>query len=237
MQAELQDERYECPCCKRLLIDDSELETYRNALKFLGSENSPLIKTDGKIIEARGKYKEWCAIIKDISNDVLEYLRLKVELEEVERHAKELDLHLVDSKRELVDAQEIVTSIQGETNDAKDFFDASKRWVDTSVRIAMQREQVNQKEYDSRHMTGDRDGRDLKQVDKDLEDLSQKKDEFADKKNQLNTEMSAINDRVASFSQTATRLETQLRNMEAKYEEEYVFTSWVEPVFQRRIVF
>jgi chromosome segregation ATPase len=199
---------------------NGEIEAFETTIRALASDDSPLVKTDERTKLAKGKYKEWCDIIKGISNDVLDYQRLKNELEEVEKRAKELDMQLVDKKKDLKDAQDIVNNVQSESGDAKEFFDASKRWVDSSVRIAMQREQVNQKEINFRHETSATDGRDLEQVDKDLEDLNQKKDEYADKKNQLNTEMAAINDRVASFSQTATRLETQLRNMESKYQEE-----------------
>jgi prefoldin subunit 5 len=216
----LPDARIECPCCKRSLVDEEEIQTFESAFRVLASENSPLLQTDDKTRAARGKYKEWCDIVKDVTNDILEYQRLKSEVEEVETRARELDLQVVCKREELKEAQASVASIQGETNDVKDFYDATKRWVDTSLRIAMQREQVNQKESDFLHVTGVIDGRDLKEVDSALEDLNKKKDEYADKKNQLNTEMSAINDRVASYSQTATRLENNFRSMEAKYEEE-----------------
>jgi septal ring factor EnvC (AmiA/AmiB activator) len=202
--------------------EEAEIQTFESTIRVLASEDSPLLRTDETTKAARGRYREWCEIVKDVSNDVLEYQRLKTELEEVETRARELDLQLAAKRDELKEARESVASVQGETNDAKDFHDAARRWVDASLRIAMQREQVNQKEADFLHGTGaaSADGRDLKQVDQDLEDLNRKKDEYADKKNQLNTEMAAINDRVASYSQAATRLETQLRNMEAKYDEE-----------------
>lgn len=213
-------DRFECPCCKRPLVGEDEIRTFESTIQSFAKENSPLLQTDQKTKAARDKYKEWCDIVKDVSNDILEHQRLKNEVEEVETRARELDLQLISKREELKEAQASVASIQGETNDARDFYDAAKRWVESSARIAMQREQVNQKEIDFHHVTGVTDGRDLKQVDKDLEDLNKKKDEYADKKNQLNTEMSAINDRVANYSLAATRLEDQLRSMQAKYEEE-----------------
>ena len=74
---------------------------------------------------------------KDVTNDILEYQRLKSEVEEVETRARDLDLQLVSKREELKEAQASGANFQGETNDAKDFYDATKRWVDTSLRIAM----------------------------------------------------------------------------------------------------
>jgi predicted nucleic acid-binding Zn-ribbon protein len=104
--------------------------------------------------------------------------------------------------------------------DLRELDDARKIWTADAMRIALQRDTVNQKEADFQLMNSDVKGRDLKQVEAELLDMSSKKDEYTDKITKLNAELTTINDRVSNYSITATRLENQLRSMEAKYEEE-----------------
>ena len=108
----------------------------------------------------------------------MEHQRLEKELEELERNASDLDSVLRDRKNERDKAKTLVQSIEGEVKDLRELSDASKIWVEASLRIALQRDQVNQKEADFRLMNSDREGRDLKQVEAELLDSNEKKDDY-----------------------------------------------------------
>ena len=111
-------------------------------------------------------------------DDVLEYYRLESDLQDLEKNANTLDSTLRNRKNELEKAKEIIASIKGEVKDFRELSDASKIWVETSSRISIQRDQVNQKEADFRMMNSDVEGRDLKQVEEELLESNRKKDEY-----------------------------------------------------------
>jgi len=111
-------------------------------------------------------------------DDVLEYHRLESDLQDLEKNANTLDSTLRNRKNELEKAKEIIASIKGEVKDFRELSDASKIWVETSSRISIQRDQVNQKEADFRMMNSDVEGRDLKQVEEELLESNRKKDEY-----------------------------------------------------------
>ena len=96
----------------------------------------------------------------------------------MEKNATNLDSELRERKNELEKTNTIVRSIEGEVKDLRELLDASKIWTEASMRIALQRETINQKEADFSLMNSDREGRDLKQVEAELLDLNQKKDEY-----------------------------------------------------------
>lgn len=116
--------------------------------------------------------------MKGSVNDVLEYHRLQKDLEELEKNASALDSALRNQKNEVEKEKELTESIERDVKDLRELSDASKIWVEASLRIALQRDQVHQKEADFRMMNSDRDGRDLKQVEAELLESNQKKDDY-----------------------------------------------------------
>jgi predicted nucleic acid-binding Zn-ribbon protein len=150
----------------------------------------------------------------------LEHQRLVQELEDLEKSASSFDIVVRERQTELEKVNTAVQSMETDVKDLRELDDARKIWTADAMRIALQRDTVNQKEADFQLMNSDVKGRDLKQVEAELLDMSSKKDEYTDKITKLNAELTTINDRVSNYSITATRLENQLRSMEAKYEEE-----------------
>ena len=124
------------------------------------------------------KYKEWQDIVKGTVSDILEYQRLETELEELEKNVGDLDSILRDRKNERDKEKTLIQSIEGEVKDLRELSDASKIWAELSGRIALHRDEVNQKELDFRVMNSDREGRDHKQVEAELLDSNQKKDDY-----------------------------------------------------------
>jgi chromosome segregation ATPase len=183
-------------------------------------DDSLLGKIDEATQQKLTKYKLMVETVKNIRNDVLEYQRLASEMGEQDARIKNLVPEVNARDKELEDAAKSVDCISGEIGDLREMFESSKRWRDTALKIALLREQVLQKEDDFRIMNNDKHSRDLKKVTDDIAELERKKDECMEKINALNKEMSKINDDVASLSQTATRLETNYRNMQEKYNEE-----------------
>jgi len=209
-----------CPCCNRGLETEAEQNQFQNKMKGLASKESEIIKVDEKSERYRSKYKAWRDFVNGSSRDILENQRLLKELEDLEKDSEGLNDIVRDRKSDLTNKKETLKNMEGEVRDLRDLVDASKIWVDSAMRIALQRDTVNQKESDYQQMNCDDKGRDLKQVEAALLDNSSKKDEYTDKITKLNGELTTINDRVSNYSVTATRLENQLRSMEAKYEEE-----------------
>lgn len=150
----------------------------------------------------------------------MEHQRLVQELEDLEKSASSFDIVVRERQTELEKVNTAVQSMETDVKDLRELDDARKIWTADAMRIALQRDTVNQKEADFQLMNSDVKGRDLKQVEAELLDMSSKKDEYTDKITKLNAELTTINDRVSNYSITATRLENQLRSMEAKYEEE-----------------
>ena len=116
--------------------------------------------------------------MKDSINDVLEYQRLEKDLEELEKNISGLESTLRIRKKEVENENADLQNIERDLQDLRELCDASKRWVELSSRIALQRDQVNQKEADFRMMNSDREGRDLKQVEAELLDSNRKKDDY-----------------------------------------------------------
>lgn len=108
----------------------------------------------------------------------MEHGRLRKDLEELERSANTLDSTLRNRKNEAAKVKEHIESMENEVKDCRELSDASKIWVEASLRIALQRNQVSQKESDFRMMNSDREGRDLKQVENDLLESNRKKDDY-----------------------------------------------------------
>lgn len=109
----------------------------------------------------------------------MEYQRLGKDLDELDQSVGELDSVLRDRKNERDKTRALVENIEGEVKDLRELTDASKRWVGDSLRIALERDQVNEKESNFRLMNSDREGRDLKQVEAELSGSLQKKDDHA----------------------------------------------------------
>lgn len=126
----------------------------------------------------QAKYEAWHMIVKEVTNSILEHQRLKRELEKLKKNAANIDYDLCRGKNKLEKAKTIVKNIDGEVKDLRRLLDASKIWVEASMRIGVQRETVSQKEKDFLLMNSDREGRDLKQVEVDLLESNQKKDGF-----------------------------------------------------------
>lgn len=116
--------------------------------------------------------------MKGSVNDVLEYHRLQNDLEGLEKNASALDSALRNQKNEVEKEKDLTDSIERDVKDLRELSDASKIWVEASLRIALQRDQVHQKEADFQMMNSDREGRDLKQVEAELLESNQKKDDY-----------------------------------------------------------
>ena len=150
----------------------------------------------------------------------MDHQRLAQELEDLDKNASGFDVVVRERQTELEKVKTAVSSMETDVKDLRELDDARKIWTADAMRIALQRDTVNQKEADFQLMNSDVKGRDLKQVEAELLDMSSKKDEYTDKITKLNAELTTINDNVTNYSVSATRFETQLRGMEAKYEEE-----------------
>lgn len=124
------------------------------------------------------KYKDWQQIVKGTVNDILEYHRLENDLVELEKSASTLESTLRNNKNEVEEVKTLIESIEGEVKDFRELSDASKIWIEASLRISLQRGQVNQKEADFRLMNSDREGRDLNQVEADLLESNREKDNY-----------------------------------------------------------
>lgn len=194
--------------------------TYQSNLKTLVSDDSPLNRVDERTKMAKEKFQRWCEIVKSTRNDAMEYERLRVEVNEVENRIRAQEPALKTHDKELESANQSVIILKGEISELREMQNSSKQWNDAAMKIAGLREQVVQKEEDFRSMISDKESRDLKKVSDDIANLEKKKDEYIEKVNDLNSEMSKLNDEVSSLAQTATRLETNLRNMQEKYDEE-----------------
>ena len=116
----------------------------------------------------------------------MENQRLLKELEDLEKDSEGLNDIVRDRKSDLTNKKETLKNMEGEVRDLRDLVDASKIWVDSAMRIALQRDTVNQKESDYQQMNCDDKGRDLKQVEAALLDNSSKKDEYTDKITKVN---------------------------------------------------
>jgi chromosome segregation ATPase len=210
----------ECPCCRRDIGTEAELEIYRLNMQTLASEDSPLSKVDERTKIAKEKLQRWCEVVKSMRSDALEYERLRGEVEELEKRIRTQEPALNSQDKELESANHSAVILKGEISELREMLNSSKQWNDSAVKIAGLREQAIQKEEDFRLLTSDKEGRDLRQVTEDIANLEKKKDEYIEKINALNREMTKINDEVSSLAQTATRLETNFRNMQEKYDEE-----------------
>lgn len=194
---------------------------YQSSLRALSSADSALNKTDEVTKLSKEKYQEWRGIVKDARDEALEYERLRNEVDELEKRIRLQEPTLNDLSKELDSTNETALILKGELGELREMQTAAKQWNDAALKIAGLRDQVVQKEDEFRLLSSDKvGGRDLKQVTDNITDLEKKKDEYIEKVNSLNREMSQLNDEVSSLAQTATRLETNLRNMQEKYDEE-----------------
>lgn len=194
---------------------------YQSSLRALSSADSALNKTDEATKLSKEKYQEWRGIVKDSRDEALEYERLRNEVDELEKRIRLQEPTLNDLSKELDSTNETALILKGELGELREMQTAAKQWNDAALKIAGLRDQVVQKEDEFRLLSSDKvGGRDLKQVTDNITDLEKKKDEYIEKVNSLNREMSQLNDEVSSLAQTATRLETNLRNMQEKYDEE-----------------
>lgn len=210
----------ECPCCQRDIATEEEWVTFRRTMKSLASANTPLSKVDETTKLAKEKYQGWCEVVKASRDGALEYERLKNDIDGLEKHIRTHEPALKSHNEELESATQAAIILKGDISELREMWDSSKQWSASAAKIAALRDQVVQKEEDFRLLSSDKEGRDLKQVTDDIADLEKKKDEYIEKINALNREMSKLNDEVSSLAQTATRLETNLRNMQEKYDEE-----------------
>jgi chromosome segregation ATPase len=171
-------------------------------------ENSPLVKPDEKNKTSRSHYQQWCKIVSENMNGVLDYKRLANEASALEQNVEELQGVLSEKTQELDQAKNSNTDLQTE---------CSKRWAEAAGRIAEKRMQVNQKQLDLSMSNADIGGRDLKTVEKELQERVDKKEMHSSQINRLNKEMSGINNRIATLSTQATRCDQLARDKEAKY--------------------
>jgi chromosome segregation ATPase len=220
VQAHTPSGRIECPCCKRDLESEKDIETFESTLRLYASDDSPLSKMDKRTKVAMEKYKNWCEVVKGTQNDVMEYQRLRKELFDLENRVRNLEPVHSSYTKELQEATQAVDCINGEVSDLREMQDSSKRWVEAAMKIAVLRERVCQKEDSFPWKNSDKQCRDLKQVTNDIAELEKKKDDLIEKVNALNKEMSKLNDEVSSHAQTATRLEGIYRSMQEKYDED-----------------
>lgn len=108
----------------------------------------------------------------------MEYRRLENDLEQLEKNVDTLESTLRNRKKEVENAKMDIEVNERDVKDCRELSDASKIWLEASSRIALQRDQVNQKEADFRMMNSDREGRDLKQVEEELVESNLKKDDY-----------------------------------------------------------
>lgn len=110
--------------------------------------------------------------------DVMEYRRLENDLEQLEKNVDTLESTLRNRRKEVENEKVEIERNERDVKDCRELSDASKLWLEASSRIALQRDQVHQKEADFRMMNSDREGRDLKQVEAELAESNKKKDEY-----------------------------------------------------------
>jgi DNA repair exonuclease SbcCD ATPase subunit len=131
-------DEFTCPCCKRE-IETNDVPAFSDNLQALMSDDSPLVqkemsKSGGD--EMKTKIQDWRKIVSTNVGDVRDYWRLIDDIRRLEHDANHLKAD-VDSARASLDAANgEVRDIQIELTQARELFDASKRWTDDANRIA-----------------------------------------------------------------------------------------------------
>ena len=99
-------------------------------------------------------------------------------MEQLEKNIDTLETTLRSRRKEVENEKTEIERNERDVKDCRELSDASKLWLEASSRIALQRDQVHQKEADFRMMNSDREGRDLKQVEAELAESNKKKDDY-----------------------------------------------------------
>jgi len=208
---------FACPCCKRSLDSEQEVGSFQEQLKFLGSDDSPLIKLDETSKIARANYQRWKQIVSDNKNDVMEYRRLVNEANDLEGVIEELASTLSEKQQQLEQADGELSDLQNKVEELREYLDTSKRWTEAASRIAEKRMQVNQKQTDLSMSSSDFGGRDLKTVENDYAEKSERLSQYMDKIGKLNKEMQALNNLMSQLQGQANRTEKLARDKEEKF--------------------
>ena len=207
LQAKQGNNKYSCPCCKRGFGESNEIKAFDQQLKFLSSDDSPILKLDERNKVAKANYQKWKSVVSENSNDVQEYRRLANEVTELEASINELGKSLNEKQESLKqakdDSDDLTKQVDGLRvsfvfNQVHSLFmleadlclrclhtqthlDGANRWAEAASRIAQKRMQVNQKKADLALNSQSFGDRDFMTVQRDVESKSEEKDQYSDK--------------------------------------------------------
>lgn len=176
-QAKVDDRGWACPCCTRSFEEEKEFDDFKNQMKMLASEESPLLTLDERNKTARANYAEWKEIVSEHSPAILEYRRIANEVNDLENNIHELNKGLGQTNNQLDDIKETASDIESQVSSLRDLLDSAKRWAEAASRIAEKRMQVNQKQDDLSMNTADTDGRDLQGVEREINEKTDQREQ------------------------------------------------------------
>ena len=198
----------ECPCCKRGFVSDADAPDFsqdvlmfQETLKYLSSEESPLLKIDTKFQETKANYEGWKMTLVDCMDDLRDHERMGKELKDIEIEHQRLLEDISHYQSKFRKQQSELDDLQSTHGELHDLLDASKRWGEDAYRVSEKRMQIAQKSIDLAASVGGDMKRDLKAVERDLNKMIEEKDECTNKLNNLSREMGQINTTNSNLAQ------------------------------------
>ena len=195
-----------CPCClKNLDVDD--VESFNSNMNELADPaRSALFNLDPAKLQrdrsTKTNFERWKKAVSRAMGDVVEHMRLQVEVQNTAQVVRELESALSEQERGLLALKSEKAELQSDVDDLRHLSDCAKRWVVDAGRIASKKERINEKNNDLTMSMSviDSGNRDLRTVERDLDEKREEKDALMGKIARLNKEMTQINSRVASLS-------------------------------------
>lgn len=147
-------------------------------------------------------FERWKKAVSRAMGDVVEHMRLSVEVQNTAQVVRELESALSEQERGLLALKSEKSELQSDVDDLRHLSDCAKRWVVDAGRIASKKERINEKNNDLTMSMSviDSGNRDLRTVERELDEKREEKDALMGKIARLNKEMTQINSRVASLS-------------------------------------
>lgn len=191
-----------CPCCRRDMNTEREVENFTKALNEL-LDDPALIKNDASAEEAFGAakatYVQFRKMLTHKMEDLRDFRRMTDESDDIEKEARKLEDDVALFETTLHEQQEKQNEIQIETNELRELVETVRRWSEDASRIAEKRIRISQKSLDLTASVVD-SSRDLRTVERDMNIRMEEKDQLTGKINRLNKEMTQLNNAITNFS-------------------------------------
>jgi len=200
-----------CPCCMQDLDSSEKLEAFKERYRLMSSAESPLLVDSEKAVlkrSQRAKFQEWRKVVDEKIVKVLDFFRIKAEIEQCDKEIRDGEDEINSLKQKLNQRREDLEDCKAEATELEELVKASDLWKDASLRISQRALIIQNKRKDLNILTNSATTfRDRRIVDQEYSKLTEELEHLGNRKSELNAETTKLNQYCSQIAQQVSLIE------------------------------